>query len=156
MKKASEITVFGSRSFWKERIELWSVQGELCLRSVELPETPIFHWAKQVKSTVQLREEYLYRYPSALLSPSLIHQVAEMARKYVCYHADKDESTLSIWARLRNGLDELKIEQLFPLIPQEVLDFRNRRIKPMAMNGRESHCPIFKGEACSQKLCSSL
>lgn len=142
MKKASEITVFGSRSFWKERIELWSLQGELSLKSVELPEAPIFHLAKQAKrigSTTKLREEYLYRYPSALLGPSFVHQIAEMAKKYAAYHAS--ENSLNTWVKLHADLTpeelEAKVQETFPLIPYEVL--RKQRKRPMAMNGKESH-----------------
>ncbi len=139
MRKASEITVFGSRSFWKERIELWSLQGELSLKSVELPDAPIFHLAKQAGSTIKLREEYLCKYPSALLGPSFVHQIAEMARKYASYHVD--ENSFNTWARLHGDLTpeelEAKAQETFPLIPYEVL--RSSRKRPMAMNGRESH-----------------
>jgi hypothetical protein len=131
--KAREVTSLENTSEWNHRIELWSSQGELILRSLELPETPLLHLActMHLKNrsladpsiTTTLREQYLYRYQSPLIEPSRVHELADLIRKYGWYHlaSSSHDSTMDRWIILQEKslLDELqeKAQREFPLLP---------------------------------------
>ncbi len=131
MQKAREITLSGSSLEWQYRIELWSSQGELALRFIELPDTPLLHLVRQMHTkkrllsdtalTVQLREQYLYRYPSPLLEPSFIHLRADLIRKYEWYRVGSHQASLKRWMQLHEGVPsdilKIKAQKEFPFLP---------------------------------------
>lgn len=126
---AQKMVTLATSSHWNHRIELWCSQGELVLRSLEMPNTPLLHWVRFLglknrslidpSITSVIREKYLCQYHSPLIEPSYVHQVADLMRKYGWYcFAPKNVSTFELWARLHAGscLRE-KAEKEFPLIP---------------------------------------
>ncbi len=133
IKKAGEISGLGNKSEWNDRIELWSSQGELILRSMELPETPLLYLVRTMhlkgqsladpSSTAKLREQYLYRYSSPLIGPSRVHQMADLMRKYGWYRlaSSPTDATIERWIALNEAshaehLPEKALKEL-PLLP---------------------------------------
>lgn len=137
IKKAAEITHLGVQSEWNHRIELWSCQGELALATIELPETPLLHLARslhhnncpltETSTTAKLREYYLHHYTLPLIPPSMIHQAADMMRKYAWYRLKSatEEPTIDRWAALYDTLPREvlreKAEKEFPFLPIKLL-----------------------------------
>ncbi|MGH2612403.1 MAG: hypothetical protein ACRDFB_05075 [Rhabdochlamydiaceae bacterium] len=110
--KAIAISCIGNTAEWNHRIVLWSNQGELILRSLEFPETPLLHLVREMhlknrsladpSITTKLREQYLYRYQSPLIEPSCVHRVADLMRKYGWYHlaSTHQDITFNRWIML--------------------------------------------------------
>jgi hypothetical protein len=130
LQRAHEISKAGSASDWNHRITLWASQGELILRFLQLPATPLLHLAHELKSknrsfadpaiTTQLREQYLSRFSSPLIEPSYVHQMADLTRKYgwYCLESHPQESSLERWALLQKDKNGQKLSlKTFPLLP---------------------------------------
>ncbi len=131
LEQCVEISKLGSRNEWNRRIEKWACQGELVLRFLEFPESPLLYFAhlhhqkntsfQDPTVTVQLRERFLYRYTSPLLEPSIVHHAAEIIRKHVWYSFSSQDSNFHRWMQLQKGSDEneirLKASRMFPLFP---------------------------------------
>jgi hypothetical protein len=127
LEQCVEISKLSSESAWNRRIEKWATQNELILRFLDLPESPLLHFARMhlqkngsfqdPSMTVQLRERFLYQYSSPLLEPSIVHQAADIIRKYVWYSISSQNSNLQRWMQLQHGTDENKALKLFPLLP---------------------------------------
>lgn len=127
LKQCVEISKLSSEGEWKQRIEKWATQNELILCFLDLPESPLLHFARMhlqknasfqdPSMTVQLRERFLYRYSSPLLEPSIVHRAADITRKYVWYSISSQNSNFQRWIQSQNGTDESKASKLFPLLP---------------------------------------
>ncbi len=152
LQRAHEISKVGSASDWNHRITLWASQGELILRFLQLPKTPLLHLAKEFHlknrsfadpaATVQLREQYLFRYSSPLIEPSFVHQMADLTRKYgwYCLESDAQESTFERWIVLQKDKNVRECAlKTFPLLPLTQIDLRKNRMNPSKTNGKESH-----------------
>lgn len=151
LQRAHEISKIGNSTDWNHRITRLASQGELILRFLQLPETPLFHLAKEfhlknrsfgdAQAVMQLREQYLFRYSSPLIEPSFVHQMADLMRKYGWYRleASGHESTFERWIMLQkdSNIRECALKT-FPLLPM-TQDFRKNRKSPSKINGRESH-----------------
>ena len=151
LHRAHEISKMGNSSDWNHRITRLASQGELILRFLQLPDTPLLHLAKEFhlknrsfgdpQAAMQLREQYLFRYSSPLIEPSFVHQIADLIRKYGWYRleASGHESTFERWIMLQkdNNIRECAVK-MFPLFPA-THDFRKNRKSPSKINGRESH-----------------
>lgn len=131
LERNCEISKLGNNREWNQRIEKWASQGELALRFLEFPDSPLLHLARmhQQKSisfqdatlTIQLRERFLYRYSSPLIEPTIVHQMAEIIRKHLWYSLSSQDSTFTRWVQLQNRMDEsevrTKASRTFPLLP---------------------------------------
>ena len=147
MQKAHEISKLTTKAEWSKRIENWALQGELVLRTLDLPKTPLLHYvyAMHAKNrslsdpalTAQLREQYLYRYRSPLLEPSFVHKVADLTRKYGWYHiaSTPKDVTIQRWSEFHTDMKSDPLSQ-FPILPFLP---RKNKYTPIRMNGTESH-----------------
>ncbi len=150
LRAAHDISATAGQPEWNHRLHLWSLQGELSLRSLELPETPLTHLVRDALTksrplsdpaiTTHLREQYLYRYRSPLIEPSRVHRMADLMRKYGWYRwaSTPQDTTLDRWALLQNS-DQIqtKAHKEFPVLP--LCDLRKNKNRPSKINGTESH-----------------
>ncbi len=147
MKKANEISKLATKIEWAKRIEKWALQGELALRNLQLPKTPLLHYvyAMHAKNrsladpalTPQLREQYLYRYRSPIVEPSFVHKVADFTRKYGWYYlaSTPKDITIERWKQFHTDMKSDPLSQ-FPILPFLP---RKNKYRPIRMNGTESH-----------------
>jgi hypothetical protein len=125
LTKAREVSNMGNPAQWNHRIELWSCQGELILRWLDMPETPLLHIVRSLylnnrslkdpSATITLREQYLSQHQTPLVEPSSVHLVADLIRKYGWYHlaSTSQDATFDRWVALHGTQAEAQKE--FPL-----------------------------------------
>ncbi len=111
--QAHDISLMATQADWNRRIAFWSVQGELILRTLHFPQTPLLQLVLEMASqnrplndpsiVPDLREQFLSHYASPLIDPSVVHQKADLLRKYGWYHllSMPQDSTLDRWILLQ-------------------------------------------------------
>ncbi len=164
--QAHDISLMATQADWNRRIAFWSVQGELVLRALHFPQTPLLQLVLEMVSqnrplndpsiVPDLREQFLSHYASPLIDPSVVHQKADLLRKYGWYHllSIPQDSTLDRWILLQEksvaGLTlETRLKHLIsraqkqlPLLP---IDRHTLRSCPNAFCGEEKS-PLRQSE----------